>query len=179
MRFPRELRRTVPPLVQEFADYRVVAFIVTTMAGIWLYGATGLKNGWERYLPPIVGSLGMTLFFLLRPWNPYKSYWARRRGCGESHVENDLAAQRLIRVMRSKGATRVALLAGLGTTAILAAVTLVIGSLRTPPARWTVAIDKILLASFVWACIAGYPIMYFLLRWSIQEWRLEADSSES
>jgi hypothetical protein len=171
--FPRELKGSVPPIIQELVDIRTVAFVILVMAGVLLYGGTGLKNGWERYAPPVIGSLGMTLLFFVRPWNPYKSYWAKRRRMGEADVEHQIAAERLIRVMRSKGAKRVALYAGLGTAAILEVLTLLIGSLRTPPREWSVALDKVLIASFIWSGIAIYPIIFCLLRWSIRMWMLE------
>jgi hypothetical protein len=91
MKIPSELRRSIPPVVQELADGRIVSFVVAVMLVPCLYGSPRFPNGWIRYLPAFIGPLLTTAFFFVRLWNPYKSYFTKRNGYGEEAVKDDPA----------------------------------------------------------------------------------------
>jgi hypothetical protein len=173
VKIPRELRRSIPPVVQELADWRIVSFVVAVMLVPCLYGSPRFPNGWIRYLPAFIGPLLTTAVFFVRLWNPYKSYFAKRNGYGEEDVKDDPAAQRLIQLTRSRAARLLVLRTGLITTLALSTLAFILAGLQAPASNWDFSPARIFLASLLWAGVAGWVVMFDLMRWSIAMWKVE------
>jgi hypothetical protein len=138
-----------------------------------LYGSPRFPNGWIRYLPAFIGPLLTTAFFFVRLWNPYKSYFAKRNGYGEEAVKDDPAAQLLIQMTRSRAARFLVLRTGLITTLALSTLAFILAAFQAPTSNWDFSPVRILLASLLWAGVAGWVLLFALMRWSIAMWKVE------
>ena len=105
MRVPAELKRTIHPIMVEHVNSRVFSPIVLILVLVYGFACSTLPNGLTRFAPPTLGPIFIGTLFFLRPWNPYRSLYARRMGIqSEADVTDDGAAQRLLQMLRSRRA---------------------------------------------------------------------------
>jgi hypothetical protein len=170
MQIPSELKESVPRIVLEFADRRLVVFFALAVYGPLLYLDSTDLYVWDAIGPPALGPLLAAVFLSFRPMNPYDWAWVERR-TSEARSD-DPVAQRLLRLLRSNKARKIAWTTALVTSVALCSfayfVSVVVSS--RSQSRDSDLFNN-LLYSGLWALLSSYVIYHFQLRWVFREWR--------
>jgi len=172
MQTPIELKQSLPQLVLEFADRRVVVFFALAIYGPLLYSDITHFYVWDAIGPPALGPILAALYLTFRPMNPYDWAWVERRS--SKALSDDRVAQRLLRLLRSNTARKV-----VWTTALVMSVALFsivyLGSVVFSSGSRSRHSDFFsnLVYSCIWAVLSLSVIYYRLLRWAFREWRSE------
>ena len=180
MRVPAELKRTIHPMMVEHVNLRVFSPIVLILVMVYGFACSNIPNGWTRYVPPVLGPIFIGTLFLLHPWNPYRSLYARRMGIqSEAAVADDCAAQRLLQMLRSTRARILSLQYGFMTALLFELAMCVIIPFRPAPRHWTVSAYEILVFTIPWSAFAIGVHNTLLFRWACQSWKMPANEIDS
>lgn len=165
---PRELRRRLPRFIAELAKRYVVGIMCIPAFAVIFFVFTRLNNGWLYTLPPLLGPLVASGFFMWRPLNPYDSIYAEIEGLKRSCADADgwIGTQ-----LASGEARRVVLFVGLVTSMTLGAIALGVTILAGRSADWGFNAGAVVVFTCV---IAGFTLpihCHVLLRWLGRIWR--------
>jgi hypothetical protein len=171
METPIELKRSLPRIVLEFADRRLVVLYALAIYGPLLYlGSIDNLYVWDAIGPPTLGPILAAVYLTFRPMNPYDWAWVERR-TSEARSD-DPVAQRLLRLLRSNTARKIVWTTALVTSvalcffAYLASVVVSSGSQSRNSDLFNNS-----LYSGLWALLSSSVIYHFLLRWAFREWQ--------
>jgi hypothetical protein len=168
-----ELRRLLPRPIQESTDWKLTFGVAGFLFGLFFHILMKSSNLWVLFVPVGGGPFLAALLFALHPYNPYRNLWARRQGLTDDDIKGDVAARRLLELLRSAKARRVALRTGFYTMGILCLVMSTITVLRTGPFAKSFDIYQIgvlVSSTFLFFVPSGYLQVYFVLRWAIHEY---------
>ena len=171
MLISKESKRSLPRLIQEFADRKVAFGLFIFLYVVVSFGLAKQSNLWLYFLPAILGAVLATLVYTLVPYNPYQNLFARKEGKAELEIENDPAVQRMLTLLRSKPARIVAMRTGLYTIVGLCLPMLIVILFNSKRPSEEFGLEQVSwLAIFTWFFLIisiGIQI-HFLLRWSIK-----------
>jgi len=167
---PPALRGKLPRVVQEFSDRRNAFGLCALIFSGVCFGFRGAHNVWMYTIPPLVGPLLTVLFVVLRPFNPYRSIYARAERMWAADTKSHGAESHLVELLRSKRARRVSVRVGLLTAGSLSAVSLCVSLLTQGSLRWSFDFTSVLVATLMCAIVSFGLQVHFLLRWAFGAW---------
>jgi hypothetical protein len=170
----KELKRKVPPFVSMFLEQRPFWLLFGIGLGIFLLygpviGRPADHNGFRYLLGPLVCPVPSFLFYVVRPFNPYRGPAARFAGMLDMD-KRDPDAQQLVQLFRSDQARNFLVRATVKLSAILFVVMAVITVACRNSLNWLVVspwFGQGLTGGLI-ACLVTLGSAY--IAWGLESW---------
>jgi hypothetical protein len=171
------LKRKVPPFLFTYFENRVFWTLFGIASGVFfLYGPIPARiadhNGYRYLFGPIVCMLPPILFYILKPFNPYRGALARYSGM----VDMDRRApeaKRLVETFRSPAARRFILLTSVKISAIWLSIMAVITAACANSLNWSFR-SPWLGQGLIGGCIASLVALGSeYIAWGVRTWMRE------
>lgn len=170
LQVPRELKGKLPQMIVEMAMRSVLVILLVAMVPALLYGQSVYHQAWEYFAPAIGGPLLAGIFLLLRPFNPYQSYYARLEEIDKDFFPVGSPEAKLIQMLRSEPAKRLVLKSCAVTAAILLTLVSIIASLKPSPIKTSFNLWNNIFIALMYAIITFGVCCHVLLRWAFKNW---------
>lgn len=166
-------RRRLPRLMREFGESNATLACTLGTVGIVTFLLSRDARFWSLVLPPALGPFVAAAYYWISPLNPYK--------ISTENVGNDVMAQRLIALLRSKDAKRHSLRTALVMSPLLTGCALLMARLQKP-IDFSFDRSQDFQLVFVGILIQGLFCagieMQLLLRWTFPRWENTEDSRD-
>ena len=159
-------------MFKEWASRRVITLFCSIVFSLVFFGLTRMSNGWLYLVPAIVGPLLGALFVLLRPLNPYESLFANLEHMNREDKRSDWPGNRLVEVLASGAAKRLAIRTGVMTSLVLGGVAFGISWLSKNVA-WSLDVGAVAVVTVVFAIFSLGIQYHVLLRWAFRSWDVQ------
>ena len=157
-------RLLLPRIVREFTKPSVVAFVYVTCLPILYYGLAKAHNAWLYLVPPLLGPPLGALFLVVRPFNPYRSFYAALEHI-EEQPQFDQRARRVVARLESSKARIILCWSAAGTSGLFGFVSLIVASLQDVEVSWEVRTSTLIALTIIYAIFALAGHYHVLLRW--------------
>ena len=169
MRVPQALLGKLPRMILELADPRIAFSFSVVVFGIIIYGLSRAHNAWMYVVPSVAGPLLAAVLFMVRPFNPYRTIYARIELMWDAGTTTRGPESRLVELLRSTCARRVSLRVGVLNALVLLAICGSVALLRPGPLQWSCDFGIVLMTA-LFACLSFLMQVNFLLRWAFAVW---------
>jgi len=169
---PSELRGKIPSGFLRASELRLpVNFFCFCLACLALSGFDN-RNAWTYFGGAIVSPLLATIYFLLFPFNPYRTPAAKFSGMYDQD-ERDEVCKRFAELMRSRAARRVLLTNSLILSVTLLLAMIAMSAFQDKPISWSVDSHSaawILLLTLFSSLVLIPIFINSLIVWSLKNW---------
>lgn len=173
---PKELRGRLPRMIEEFADRNtILLFYGITLPIFFVMVFSRVNNGWMYLIPNVAGPILSALFFMVRPFNPYRSIYAVNEGMEDADMHGDVAAKRLALMFRSRKSKFLLLRTGMFSSALLCLIAWATALITPGPVKWSFDAGKVITGSVILGILSVGFHIHILLRWAFRSWTQKGD----
>jgi hypothetical protein len=170
-----ELESRIPVGLMTAATHRVLVDSFCFCLGCLALSAFDNRNGWIYFLGSILGPALAAAYFMLKPFNPYRTPAAKFSGMTDRD-ERDPECKRLRLFMASAAARGLLIKVAIKLSVIFVLAMLVIAAVQSKPLVWTLHGDEIKwFPLLILMCSAVMIPIYVnsLVLWCLQNWSAE------